>query len=131
MTELQQALKLQPYKPKLSTARAYKPSYRSGRLRQTATGRERTTHDIKPLDTSVTEETLLEYEDFIKTLERLAQSGGEMTFRDGNRARIPSYMFKRAVALYNQIDGRGERLAFSKRLNKSPGDFKAALGFTR
>jgi len=131
MTELAQALKLQPYKLKPSVARAYKPSYRSGAKRLTAAGRERTTHNIKPLDTSVTEDYLLEYEDFIKTLEKLAQTGGELSFRDGNTARIPSYMFKRAVAMYNQIDGRGERLAFSKRLNKSPGDFKAALGFTR
>lgn len=131
MTELAQALKLQPYKPKQSIARAYRSSYRSSRGRETLTGRHTKTRNIRPIDAPVSEDYLLEYEDFIKTLERLSQTGGELTFRDGNTARIPSYMFKRAVAMYNQIDGRGERLAFSKRLNKSPGDFKAVLGFTR
>ena len=131
MTELAQALKLQPYKPKTSVTRAYRPSYRSSKGRETLTGRHSKTQYVKPIDAPVSEDYLLEYEDFIKTLEKLAQTGGELSFRDGNTARIPSYMFKRAVAMYNQIDGRGERLAFSKRLNKSPGDFKAALGFTR
>ena len=83
----------------------------------------------KPIP-NLTEDPLSESEDFIKTLERMVQSGGDLTFRSGQTAKVPSEYIRRAIALYNRLGDRGERLAFSKRLRSSPGDFKAAIKFT-
>jgi hypothetical protein len=80
---------------------------------------------------NLTEDPLLEYEDFIKTLEKMAQTGGELNFRDGVTARVPSEYIRKAIAIYNQLGSRGERLALSRKLNNSPGDFKSAVGFTQ
>ena len=82
----------------------------------------------KPIP-NVSEETLLEYEDFIKTLERMAKVGGDMTFRNGQRAKVPAEYIQRAIAMYNQMNDRGDKLAFSKKLHSSPGDFKSAIRF--
>ena len=79
---------------------------------------------------NLTEDSLSESEDFIKTLERMVQTGGDLTFRSGQTAKVPSEYIRRAIALYNRLGDRGERLAFSKRLRSSPGDFKAAIKFT-
>jgi hypothetical protein len=79
---------------------------------------------------NLTEDSLEESEDFIKTLERMSQSGGEMAFRNGQRATVPSEYIRKAIAMFNQLGDRGEKLAFSKRLRASPGDFKSAIKFT-
>lgn len=83
----------------------------------------------KPEVKKPAEETLLEYEDFIKTLERMAKAGGDMTFRNGQRAKVPAEYIQRAIAMYNQMSDRGDKLAFSKKLHSSPGDFKSAIRF--
>ena len=80
---------------------------------------------------NLTEDPLLEYEDFIKTLERMAQTGGDMSFRNGQKAKVPAEYIRKAIAMYNQFSDRGEKLAFSKRLHSSPGDFKSAIKFVR
>ena len=79
---------------------------------------------------NLTEDSLTESEDFIKTLERMVQTGGEMTFRNGQRATLTSEYVRKAIAMFNQLGDRGQRLAFSKKLRSSPGDFKAAVKFT-
>jgi hypothetical protein len=79
---------------------------------------------------NLTEDSLSESEDFIKTLERMVQTGGEMTFRNGQRATLTSEYVRKAIAMFNQLGDRGQRLAFSKKLRGSPGDFKAAVKFT-
>jgi hypothetical protein len=78
---------------------------------------------------NLTEDSLDESEDFIKTLERLSKAGGEMGFRNGQRATVPAEYIRKAIAMFNQLGDRGERLAFSKRLRASPGDFKSAIKF--
>ena len=78
---------------------------------------------------NLTEDPLLEYEDFIKTLERMAQTGGDMAFRNGQKAKVPAEYIRRAIAMYNQFSSRGDKLAFSKKLHSSPGDFKSAIKF--
>ena len=78
---------------------------------------------------NLTEDPLLEYEDFIKTLERMAQTGGDMSFRNGQQAKVPAEYIRKAIAMYNQFSDRGQKLAFSKKLHSSPGDFKSAIKF--
>ena len=82
----------------------------------------------KPIP-NLTEDPLLEYEDFIKTLERMAQTGGDMSFRNGQKAKVPAEYIRKAIAMYNQFSDRGQKLAFSKKLHSSPGDFKSAIKF--
>jgi hypothetical protein len=72
---------------------------------------------------------IAESEDFIKTLERMSQVGGEMAFRNGQRATVPGEYIRKAIAMFNQLGDRGEKLAFSKKLRASPGDFKSAIKF--